>query len=389
MDTELVDRVRRRLAELDTVITPTIVAEAVRSEASGMLGDTEVLYALRLLRDELVGAGPLEGLLRQPDVTDVLVTGPTEVWVDRGAGLSRSSIRFADEAALRRLAHRLAVAAGRRLDDAQPFVDAWLPTNLGIGDVRLHAVIPPVAACGTCLSLRVLRPAVHDLATLGAMGTFAAEVEGLLRAVIAARLAFLVVGGTGSGKSTLLAALLGAVPDAERIVCVEDAGELRPLHPHFVSLLARPPNVEGAGAVTLRDLVRQALRMRPDRLVVGEVRGSEICDLLAAFNTGHDGGAGTLHANSPAEVPARMEALAALGGLDRTALHSQLSAAVQVVLHMARGPAGSRRLESIGLLERDGEHVRVVDAWRRDGEAAPGRAALYRLLHTRGVQPPW
>ncbi|WP_083683892.1 MULTISPECIES: TadA family conjugal transfer-associated ATPase [Actinoalloteichus] len=389
MDAELVDRVRRRLAELDTMITPAVVAEAIRREAGGVLGDTEVLHALRLLRDELVGAGPLEGLLRQPDVTDILVTGPGEVWVDRGGGLTRASIRFADEHAVRRLAHRLAAAAGRRLDDAQPFVDAWLPACLGIGDVRLHAVIPPISAGGTCLSLRVLRPAVHDLPTLTAMGTFSSEVEGLLRALIAARLAFVVVGGTGSGKSTLLGALLGIVPAAERVVCVEDAGELRPDHPHFVSLLARPPNVEGAGAVTLRDLVRQALRMRPDRLVVGEVRGPEICDLLAAFNTGHDGGSGTMHANSPGEVPARMEALAALGGLDRPALHSQLAAAVQVVLHMARGPAGSRRLESIGLLRRDGDQIRVIDAWRRDGEPAPGHVALRRLLHGRGAQTPW
>ncbi|WP_093944045.1 TadA family conjugal transfer-associated ATPase [Actinoalloteichus hoggarensis] len=389
MDADLVDRVRRRLAELDSVITPAVVADAVRREAGGVLGDTEVLYALRLLRDELVGAGPLEGLLRQPDVTDVLVTGAGEVWVDRGGGLSRASARFADEHAVRRLAHRLAAAAGRRLDDAQPFVDAWLPAGLGIGDVRLHAVIPPIAAGGTCLSLRVLRPAVHDLATLTAMGTFSAEVEGLLRALIEARLAFVIVGGTGSGKSTLLGALLSIVSASERVVCVEDAGELRPRHPHFVSLVARQANVEGAGGVTLRDLVRQALRMRPDRLVVGEVRGPEICDLLAAFNTGHDGGSGTMHANSPGEVPARMEALAALGGLDRPALHSQLAAAVQVVLHMARGPAGSRRLESIGLLLREGDQVRVVDAWRRDGEPAAGHVALRRLLHGRGVRTPW
>ncbi|GGM65003.1 hypothetical protein GCM10012275_39410 [Longimycelium tulufanense] len=192
----------------------------------------------------------------------------------------------------------------------------------------------------------------------------------------------------GSGKTTLLAALLGCVPPTERIVSVEDAGELRPVHPHVVRLVARPPNVEGAGEVTLRDLVRQALRMRPDRLVVGEVRGGEVCELLAALNTGHDGGAGTLHANSPAEVPARLEALAALGGLSRDALHSQLAAALQLVLHMRREPTGRRALSAVGVLERNGEWVRVVPAWERGTGWGPGRERFRILFAQRGVRPP-
>ncbi|MCA9858036.1 MAG: Flp pilus assembly complex ATPase component TadA, partial [Dehalococcoidia bacterium] len=183
-------------------------------------------------------------------------------------------------------------------------------------------------------------------------GAIAPDADRLLRAIIAARLAFLVSGGTGAGKTTLLAAALGAVDERERILCVEDAAELQPQHPHLVRLVARSANVEGAGEITLRQLVRQALRMRPDRIIVGEVRGAEVIDLLAALNTGHDGGAGTVHANSPAEVPARLEALAALGGLDRAALHSQLAAAVQVVLHVSRGSEG-RRLTDIALLRRD------------------------------------
>jgi pilus assembly protein CpaF len=181
-------------------------------------------------------------------------------------------------------------------------------------------------------------------------------------------------------KTTLLAALLGCVPHHERVVCVEDAGELQPDHPQFVRLLARGPNIEGAGEVTLRDLVRQALRMRPDRIVVGEVRGAEVCDLLAALNTGHDGGAGTLHANSPAEVPARLEALAALGGLDRHALHSQSAAAVKVVLHVRRATNGTRHLAEIGVLHRrDGELV-VEPAWRRDTGWHAAEAALKSLV---------
>jgi pilus assembly protein CpaF len=374
----LVDRVRQRLATDGAAVSAGAVAAAVRAEAGGVVADLQVLSALRELQQELVGAGPLEPLLGDPEITDVLVTGPDRVWVERAGELVRTEVGFADEEAVRRLAQRLALAAGRRLDDASPYVDAPLP-----GGVRLHAVLAPVAASGTCISLRVLRPATHGLNALEEAGSVAPDAAKLLRAVIAARLAFLVVGGTGSGKTTLLAALLGCVPAAERIVCVEEAPELEPGHPHIVRLAARQANVEGAGEVTLRDLVRQALRMRPDRLVVGEVRGSEVCELLAALNTGHDGGAGTLHANSPTEVPARMEALAALGGMPRGTLHSQLAAAVQVVLHVVR-QGGSRRLAAVGVLEREDDLVRVVPAWQ-DGHWVEGAQLLRELLRARGA----
>ena len=301
MSDSLIDRVRERLAAESAPLRPTVVAAAIRAESGGVLGDAEVLSNLRVLETELTGAGILEPLLRMPGTTDVLVTSPSEVWIDDGNGLRRSDIGFSDEAEVRRLAQRLAAAAGRRLDDAQPWVDGQL-TGVGGGrfTVRLHAVLPPVAARGTCLSLRVLRPATQDLAALSAAGAIAPEARALLDAVVAARLAFLVSGGTGAGKTTLLSAALGAVTADERIVCVEDAPELAPQHPHLVRLVARVPNVEGAGEITLRQLVRQALRMRPDRIVVGEVRGAEVVDLLAALNTGHEGGAGTVHANSPA-----------------------------------------------------------------------------------------
>jgi pilus assembly protein CpaF len=207
--------------------------------------------------------------------------------------------------------------------------------------------------------------------------------------VIAARLAFLVSGGAGAGKTTLLAAMLGCVDPRERIICVEDAEELRPAHPHVVRLVTRAANVEGAGQITLRDLVRQALRMRPDRLVVGEVRGAEVCDLLSALNTGHDGGAGTVHANSVREVPARLEALAGLGGLTPAALHSQLAAAVQLLLHMRREPAGARRLDGVGLLERTSSGVGVRPVWSYGGGWGPGRDAFGVLLTERGVRLPW
>lgn len=385
MSDSLIDRVRERLAAESAPLRPTVVAAAIRAESGGVLGDAEVLSNLRVLETELTGAGILEPLLRMPGITDVLVTSPSEVWIDDGDGLRRSDIRFTDEAAVRRLAQRLAASAGRRLDDAQPWVDGQL-TGVGGGrfTVRLHAVLPPVAAGGTNLSLRVLRPATQDLAALSAAGAIAPKARELLDAIVAARLAFLVSGGTGAGKTTLLAAALGAVSAEERIVCVEDAPEIAPQHPHLVRLVARVPNVEGAGEITLRQLVRQALRMRPDRIVVGEVRGAEVVDLLAALNTGHEGGAGTVHANSPAEVPARLEALAALGGLDRAALHSQLAAGVQALVHVSRGPGG-RRLEEIALLRRDNMGCcYAMPVWQSNrGLVQAGQAAFQQLIDGR------
>lgn len=383
MTGSLIDRVRERLAVEQAPLHPTVVAEAIRAESGGLLGDTEVLAGLRTLQTELTGAGILDPLLRGDSTTDVLVTGPDAVWVDDGNGLRRSPIRFPDEQAVRRLAQRLALAAGRRLDESQPWVDGQL-NCLGADSVRLHAVLPPIAGGGTCISLRVLRPARQDLSALIAAGAIAGEAVGLLGRIIAGRLAFLICGGTGAGKTTLLSAALGAVAAGERIVCVEDAAELAPQHPHVVKLVARGANIEGVGQVTVRDLVRQALRMRPDRIVVGEVRGAEVVDLLTALNTGHDGGAGTVHANSAAEVPARLEALAGLGGLDRAALHSQLAAAVQVVLQVSRDPRGQRRLTEIAVLRRGSDGwVTAQTAWHADRGFGPGAALLTARLDER------
>ncbi|MFG2739152.1 TadA family conjugal transfer-associated ATPase [Streptomyces chartreusis] len=319
---ELLDGVRQWLAESGAEPTPARVAQALR-EQGRVLGDAEVLGAAAQLRSELVGSGPLEPLLADPWVTDVLVSAPDRVWVDRGGGLELTPVSFPDAAAVRRLAQRLAAVAGRRLDDARPWVDARLPDG-----TRLHAVLPPVAVGCACLSLRVVRPRAFTLDELVAAGTVPPGGDRVLRALVDARLSFLISGGTGSGKTTLLSALLGLVGDGERIVLAEDSAELRPDHPHVVRLESRPANQEGAGLVALDDLVRQALRMRPDRLVVGEVRGPEVVHLLAALNTGHEGGCGTVHANAAADVPARLEALGTAAGLDRAALHSQLAAAL-------------------------------------------------------------
>lgn len=372
--TALLDRVRGRLALERAAPSPARVAALVREESRGLLGDDDVLRAVREAVDELAGAGPLEVLLREPGVTDVLVNGPDQVWIDRGSGLIRTAVRFPDDDAVRRLAVRLAGLAGRRLDDAVPWVDVGLPDG-----TRLHAVLPPVSGSGTCLSLRVLRRCAYSVDDLAALGTLPGESPALMRALMAARLPFLVTGGTGTGKTTLLSALLGEAAAADRIVVCEDAPELSPAHPHVVRLLTRPPNVEGVGQVTLRDLVRQALRMRPDRLVVGEVRGAEVVDLLAALNTGHDGGCGTLHANRAAEVPARLEALGVAAGLGRAAVHSQAAAALAAVVHLRRA-AGGRRVEEIGAVRRSGDLVVVEAAWRADGGPCPGRARMDELM---------
>ncbi|OEU95524.1 TadA family conjugal transfer-associated ATPase [Streptomyces oceani] len=378
----MLDAVRLRLAETDSEPTPAHVAAALRAQGR-LLGDSTILRVVEALRSEMVGAGPLEPLLADPDVTDVLVTRPDQVWVDRGKGLERAEVKFPDTSSVRKLAQRLATSAGRRLDDARPWVDARLPSG-----ARLHAVLPPVAVGSTCLSLRVVRPRAFGLAELMAVGTLPAGGDRLLRAMLDARLSFLVSGGTGAGKTTLLSSLLGLVGGGERIIVAEESGELRPDHPHVVRLECRPENQEGVGRVDLRDLVRQALRMRPDRLVVGEVRGAEVTDLLLALNTGHEGGAGTVHANAAADVPARLEALAATAGLDRAALHSQLAAALDAVVHLVRDRTGRRRIADIHVLERDRAGLVTTlpaASWSQHGFAEEaGHARLERLCARAG-----
>jgi pilus assembly protein CpaF len=369
-DHSLLGRVRDRLISDGGAPTPARVAAAMRDVGGGLYGDREVLDVLRTLQSEIAGAGPLQALLSDPGVTDVLVNGHDEVWVDRGAGLERAAVRFPDEASLRRLAVRLAAPTGRRLDEAQPWVDARLQDG-----VRLHAVLPPVSPRGTCLSLRVPRARVFALEELVAAGSLPSDGVRLLTRLLESRTAFLISGGTGTGKTTLLSALLSLVPRRERLLLVEDAGELSPDHPHVVRLEARPANVEGAGEVTLRDLVRQALRMRPDRVVVGEVRGAEVVDLLAALNTGHEGGCGTVHANSASDVPARLEALAAVAGLDRGALHSQLASGLRVAVHLVRGQDGARRLAEVCVLARGSDGLVVATpGWTWDGASPLGLA---------------
>ena len=383
-DHSLVARVTERLALAGEAPTAAAVTAAVRHEGA-VLGGPGLLALVAEVRSELTGFGVLEPLLADAEVSDVLVNGPSEVWVDRGGGLARAAVTFRDEAAVRRLAQRLAASAGRRLDVARPTVDARLP-----GGVRLHAVLPPVSPTGTLISLRVARRRTFTMAELVGLGTVAPGLDTVLDRLVRGRASFLVTGGTGTGKTTVLATLLSRVPTDERVVLVEDSGELAPEHPHVVRLEARTANVEGAGAVDLRALVREALRMRPDRIVVGEVRGAEVVELLAALNTGHDGGAGTVHASTAAAVPARLEALALAAGLPRAALHSQLAAGVDAVVHLHRDRAGRRIVREVGCLDRAADgFARVVPAMRvgPDGDLTAGPAAAALAALTARSEP--
>lgn len=287
--------------------------------------------------------GPLAPYLLRPGITDLFITGAGELWTDDARhGLRREDGWRVGRAAARELAVRLIAAGGRHIDEATPFVDVRLR-----GGVRVHAVLPPVSTGGALLSLRVPareQPGLDELVAAGGMDH--RSRDRLLEAV-ATRTNLLITGAGGAGKTTLLAALLGHAPPGERIVVIEDVAELRIAHPHVVGLETRQPNLEGAGGVDLRRLVREALRMRPDRLVLGECRGAEVQDLLGALNTGHDGGAGTLHANSLGDVPARLEALGALAGMSEHALARQAVSAIGLVVHLSR-QGGVRRVAAFG-----------------------------------------
>lgn len=362
---QLLDRIRLYLGNNNSEVSAENIAAALKADGQ-IVSDHLISWILADLRREITGLGPLEGLLGLPGLTDIIVNGAQQVYVDQGAGLICREPIFSSEAEVRRLAVRLAAQAGRRLDDASPYVDARLPNG-----IRLHAILGGLADCGTCLSLRI--PAAKSF-TLGQWvdyGSMTVRAADLLSGIVDNKIAFLVSGGTGSGKTTLLNTLLSEVPGEQRILIVEDSRELNPDHPHVIKLEARPPNMEGKGAVTLTHLVRQALRMRPDRIVLGEVRGAEICDLLLALNTGHEGGCGTVHANSAKDVPSRLEALAGLGGLTLAAVHSQMAAALQVVIQVNRFADGFRQISEIGVFEREeAEKCQVLPAisWDKGGK---------------------
>ena len=378
LDALLLESVRESVMSDAGPVTPSRVVAAV--QASGrLLGTAGALAAAEGISAELSGLGPLQVLVRDPAVTDIFVNGPGSVWLDRGSGLERAAVEFSGEPQVRALAARLVSAGGRRLDDGSPCVDVRLD-----GGYRVHAVLPPISTEGTLLSIRIRRDRVFSMDELRRNGMFGSFMKTVLERMVERRLSFLISGATGAGKTTLLATLLGLCPPGERLVLIEDASELNPLHPHVVSLEARHGNLEGGGVVDLGELVRQSLRMRPDRLVVGECRGAEVRELLAAMNTGHRGGGGTIHANTAADVPARLTALGALAGMSQDAVRLQAASALDVVVHVDRTKAG-RSVACLGVLDDTvaglvvGSAVDVSEGTIRCGPAWPQLAARLGL----------
>jgi pilus assembly protein CpaF len=344
---------------------PEAVQELVDSDAAILEPATRARLSELILR-EAVGLGPLEELLADPAVEEVMVNGHDRVYVERQGKIERAEVRFPSEQSLRDAIERVLTPLGRRVDELSPMVDARLEDGS-----RVHVVIPPLAVDGPSMSIRrfsAVRPGPQELVELG---TLTPELRDELAAAVGARRSILVSGGTGSGKTTLLNGLSAFIDPAERVITIEDAAELRLRQPHVVRLESRPANVEGRGRVTIRDLLRGALRMRPDRIVIGEVRGAEALDLLMALNTGHEGALSTVHANSPEDALRRVESLALMAGvgLPHDAIREQLGRGLDLVIHLARLSDGSRRVVEVAEVVRAAGTVGVRDLYRLGSEA--------------------
>lgn len=375
---ELIERLGARLT--DTRVTADQLGPVVGREleqliavAGSGLGDDERRRLTAELMDDVVGLGPLEPLLADRSVDEIMVNGCHEVYVERSGRLELTDVQFTSDDHLRRVIDRIVAQVGRRVDESSPMVDARLPDGS-----RVNAIVPPLAVDGPALTIRkfAVEPfQVHDLIERGA---FTAEVADLLRAVVADGLNILISGGTGTGKTTLLNVMSSFIPDGERIVTIEDAVELQLRQPHVVRLESRPPNLEGSGQVTVRDLVRNSLRMRPDRIIVGEVRGAEALDMLQAMNTGHDGSISTVHCNSPRDALSRLETMVLMAGLDlpSRAIRDQIAAAIDLIVHVQRFPDGQRAISQITeVLGLEGEVITTSDLMVLD-RSQPGERRL-------------
>jgi pilus assembly protein CpaF len=381
-------RLRRRLldrlvGELDLAaveeggagLRPRVEAILERLAYAERVPPAEIGALAAALADEALGLGPLERLLADPEVSEIMVVDPATVFAERHGRLQPTGLRFTSAESVRAIIERIITPLGRRIDESSPMVDARLPDGS-----RVNVVIPPLAVKGPAITIRKFASNPLRIDDLIRFGSLDEPTAALLQLAVANRRNIVISGGTGSGKTTLLGVLAGAIPDGERIVTIEDAAELRLGQPHVVVLEARPPNAEGRGQVTIRDLVRNALRMRPDRIVVGECRGGEALDMLQAMNTGHDGSMTTTHANSPAEAVARLETLCLMSGLDlpSRAIREQIGAAVDLVVQQTRFADGARRITcvcEVGGIEDDGRvRLREVVRWVASGNgSAPGR----------------
>jgi pilus assembly protein CpaF len=348
----------------------------VREAVARMLDDDKLLLPAREvarlvheIADSVVGLGPLEPLLRDPTVSEIMVNGPASVYVERFGRIQKADLTLADDRQVLHLIDRVVAPLGLRVDESVPWVDARLPDGS-----RVHAIIPPLAVRGPTLTIRKFAFTPYSSEDLVRLGTWSVEIETTLRDCVLARANIVVSGGAGAGKTTLLNVLSGFIPSSERIVTIEDAAELRLAQEHVVSLETRPPNVEGRGAVGVRDLVRNALRMRPDRIVVGEVRGGEALDMLQAMNSGHEGSMSTAHANSAVDVLARLEAMVLMSdvALPLYAVRRQIAAGLDLIVHVARSSDGSRRVTEVCELSLDGDTLRTRTLFDLAGRGSGG-----------------
>lgn len=388
---ELFSRIGSRLS--DSSLTEERLHSIAREELSRIVDAEQVALTAterRRLIDQIgadvLGYGPLEGLLDDDSVTEIMVNRHDQIYLERDGVIALSPLRFTSEAQLRRVIERIVSRVGRRIDESSPLVDARLEDGS-----RINAIIPPLAVNGPSLTVRKFSRRALSIADLQRLGTLDERAAHLLRAVVEGRLNVLVSGGTGTGKTTLLNVLSGFIPAAERIITIEDAVELQLQQEHVVRLESRPPNIEGRGEVTIRDLVRNALRMRPDRIVIGEVRGGESLDMLQAMNTGHEGSISTIHSNSPRDAIARLETLVLMAGMDLPlrAIREQIAAAIDVVVQVARLRDGSRRIVQITEVQgMEGDVVTLSDVFLFD--YAAGRDEHGRYLgraQPTGIRP--
>ena len=373
--------------DLDPETLHSRVVVAIRAELDAEPGlardDRERLVGE--IADDTLGHGPLEKLLADPDVTEIMVNGPFDVWIERGGRLHATPIRFNDESHLRRIINKIVARVGRRIDEASPMVDARLPDGS-----RVHAIIPPLSLSGPLLTVRKFTKNRLDLADFEQLGTLTAEAIEFLNRCVKAELNILVSGGTGSGKTTLLNAMSTAIPDDERIVTIEDAAELRLNQRHVLRLESRPTNIEGEGEIAIRELVRNALRMRPDRIIVGEVRGAEALDMLQAMNTGHDGSLTTLHANTPRDALARVETMVLMAGFDLPvrAIRQQVASALDLIVHIERLQDGVRRVTAITEVQRmESDVVTLQDVYEFKIEGVDRLGKVVGNLRPTGLRP--
>ncbi len=337
------------------------------------------------IRNEVLGFGPIQPLLDDPEVSEIMVNGPKQIWVECKGKLTRAPVAFADDAHVMRIIQRIVSPLGRRVDEDHPMVDARLPDGS-----RVNAVVPPVAIDGPVLTIRKFSKDKLTVDQLIAFGSLTAEIAEFLRACVISRLNILISGGTGSGKTTLLNVLSGFIPADERIVTIEDAAELQLRQEHVVRLESRPPNIEGRGQVTIRDLVHNALRMRPDRIVVGEVRGGEALDMLQAMNTGHDGSLTTLHANSPRDAIARLETLVLISGVDlpARAIRQQIAAAIDLIIQVSRLRDGSRKVVAVTeVAGMEGNIVTLTDIFRFEQTGMTTDGKVIGEMRPTGIRP--